>query len=121
MFVFVPVFAGLLPHLDRMWLSRGAAELVARAGRQGPVDSVGFTEPSLVFLLGTGTRFVSAEEAVADLGRGRLALVGSRDEDDFARQAKARGIEPLRIGRVEGINYSNARRMALTLYGARPE
>jgi 4-amino-4-deoxy-L-arabinose transferase-like glycosyltransferase len=120
-FVFVPVFAGLLPHLDRVWLSRGAAELVAETGRHGPVDSVGFTEPSLVFLLGTGTRFVSAEEAVADLGRGRLALVGSRDEDDFARQAKARGIEPLRIGRVEGINYSNARRMALTLYGARPE
>jgi 4-amino-4-deoxy-L-arabinose transferase-like glycosyltransferase len=117
--VFVPVFAAVLPHLDRMWLSRGAARLVADAANQrgAPVDSVGFTEPSLVFLLGTATRFVSADEAAADVAGGRLALIGSLDQEAFERSTSARGIVPRPLGRVEGINYSNGRRMALTLYG----
>jgi 4-amino-4-deoxy-L-arabinose transferase-like glycosyltransferase len=118
-FVFVPVFTGLLPRLDRIWLSREAAAMVAQAGPRGaPVDAVGYTEPSLVFLLGTATRFVSPVDAAADLAaaRTRLALVGNRDEDAFLRGAAEHGIEPRRLGTVEGIDYSNGCRMALTLF-----
>jgi 4-amino-4-deoxy-L-arabinose transferase-like glycosyltransferase len=122
------VFHSVLPPLDRLWLSRDAAALVASAGKMTdgavadsggkPVDSVGYTEPSLVFLLGTATRFVGPEQAAADLGAGRsaLALVADRDEPAFRAALHAGGIAARPVGSVAGLNYSNARRMTLTLY-----
>jgi len=117
------VFHAVLPSLDRLWLSRGAAALVASAGGAAgsggkPVDSVGYTEPSLVFLLGTATRFVGPEQAAADLGAGRsvLALVTDRDEAAFRAALSADGIATRPAGSVAGLDYSNGRRMTLTLY-----
>ena len=53
---------GVLPRLDRLWLSRAAAGLVAEhppaAGM--PLIAVGYNEPSLVFLLGTELHLDSA-------------------------------------------------------------
>jgi 4-amino-4-deoxy-L-arabinose transferase-like glycosyltransferase len=117
------VFHAVLPSLDRLWLSRGAAALVASAssaagGGGKPVDSVGYTEPSLVFLLGTATRFVGPEQAAADLGAGRsvLALVTDRDEAAFRAALNTDGIAARPAGSVAGLDYSNGRRMTLTLY-----
>src|SRR5216684_3314784 len=53
-----PAALDVLPGLDRLWLSRAAAGLVAShppaAGAR--LVSVGYSEPSLVFLLGTDLR-----------------------------------------------------------------
>ncbi len=54
----IPAALGVLPGLDRLWLSRAAAGLVAghppAAGMS--LVAVGYSEPSLVFLLGTKLR-----------------------------------------------------------------
>ncbi|HJU16033.1 MAG TPA: glycosyltransferase family 39 protein, partial [Stellaceae bacterium] len=64
--------AAVLPGLDRIWPSRAAAALVARhppsAGT--PLVAIGDSEPSLVFLLGTKTRLLSAPAAAPALARG---------------------------------------------------
>jgi len=122
--VFPPSFAGILPALDGLWLSRSAAALVAR---QSPpagavIDTVGYNEPSLVFLLGGRTRAVAPAQAAADLAGapGRLALVAGGDEGTFRAALAAKGGAAVKLGEASGIDYSRGgKRMSLALYAAR--
>jgi 4-amino-4-deoxy-L-arabinose transferase-like glycosyltransferase len=123
--VFAPSFAALLPGLDRLWLSRGAAAMVAQhpAPPGGIIDTVGYSEPSLVFLLGGNTRVVAAEQAAADLAThaGTLALIAGGDDDAFRRALAGRGAQALKLGETVGINYSRSGRpIKLALYTAAP-
>jgi 4-amino-4-deoxy-L-arabinose transferase-like glycosyltransferase len=124
-FVFVPSYAVLLPGLDTLWLSRSAAALVAEhalpAG--GIVDTVGYNEPSLVFLLGGATHTVAAEQAAADVAARQdvLVLVLDRDDAAFRSALAAQGASATRLGETRGINYSrSSARITLGLYGAAP-
>jgi 4-amino-4-deoxy-L-arabinose transferase-like glycosyltransferase len=121
---FAPSFAFLLPGLDALWLSRSAAALVDRQvlARPARVDAVGYGEPSLVFLLRGQLRSATAEQAAADLaaGPGAWALVGSRDDAEFRQALAARGVAPVALGAVSGINYSRSgAKLTLTLYARR--
>jgi 4-amino-4-deoxy-L-arabinose transferase-like glycosyltransferase len=122
--VFAPSYAVLLPSLDTLWLSRSAAALVAEhAPPAGVVDTVGYNEPSLVFLLGGATRAVAAEQAAADLASGRdaLALVAERDDAAFRAALAAQGTAAVRLGEASGIDYSRgSARITLGLYGTAP-
>ncbi len=123
--VFAPSFAELLPGLDRLWLSRSAAEMVAHhpAPPGSAVDTVGYSEPSLVFLLGGNTRTVAAEQAATDLAMhaGTLALVASGDDEIFRRALAGHGAQAMKLGETTGINYSRSGRlMVLALYTAAP-
>ncbi len=113
-------FQFLLPSLDRIWLSREAAALVAsyKPPREAPLVSVGYSEPSLVFMTGTRTRFLSPAEAAlyVTAARGAVALVSDRDAQAFREALASHGFAPREIGSVSGINYSNGRRVTLTLY-----
>lgn len=118
----VPGFSRVVPSLDRVWLSRGAAALVAhvRSRDESPVAVVGYDEPSLIFLLGTATKPLDAAAAaryVAATPHG-LALVEARDDDAFRRALAGLGRAPHALGHVDGIDYSNGKRMTLTLYAA---
>jgi len=118
-------FAFVAPRLDRLWLSRSAAELVARAATakdEAPVAAAGYAEPSLVFLLGTGTMLVDPGRAAAHVvaGHGALALVESRSDAAFRADLAAQGWVPRVLGTVSGLDYSNGRPMILTLYGGAP-
>ncbi len=120
--VFVPSYAVLLPSLDTLWLSRSAAALVAaHAPPAGAVvDTVGYNEPSLIFLLGGATRAVAAEQAAADIVArpDALALVLERDDAAFRAALAARGAPAIRLGETRGINYSRSgARITLGLYG----
>ncbi|HYM03968.1 MAG TPA: glycosyltransferase family 39 protein [Stellaceae bacterium] len=122
--VFAPAFQFVAPRLDALWLSRGAAEIVARyrPPRDAPVVAVGYSEPSLVFLLGTATRFVSPDQAADYLtsARGASALVSDRDEAAFRAALETRGWEARPVDRVSGLDYSNGKAMTLTLYTGAP-
>ena len=123
--VFAPSFAVLLPGLDRLWLSRGAAAMVARHAPPpgSAIDTVGYSEPSLVFLLDGNTRAVAAEQAAADLAArtGTLALVAGGDDEAFRRALAGHGAQAMKLDETTGINYSRSGRvMALTLYTAVP-
>ncbi|MGO8869410.1 MAG: ArnT family glycosyltransferase [Alphaproteobacteria bacterium] len=112
----------VMPRLDRLWISSRVAQAVARAKPcpQAVVTSAGFSEPSLVFLLGGRTRFgdgtAAAEALLGDACA--LALVNEPDLKAFsARLARAgKAAEPL--AKIDGINIARGRSVALTLFGA---
>jgi 4-amino-4-deoxy-L-arabinose transferase-like glycosyltransferase len=122
--LYVSSYSSLLPAVRTIWLSPRIADAVARAR---PCDrtiiaSVPYVEPSLVFLLGTGTRLGQAEGAAEHLLRDPscgLALVGAAERDRFLALMRAQGVEPREVERIGGLNYSNGRRLDLTLYAAR--
>jgi 4-amino-4-deoxy-L-arabinose transferase-like glycosyltransferase len=122
--VFAPAFALVAPSLDEIWLSRAAAAAVARyrPPRDAPVVAVGYSEPSLVFLLGTATRFLSPDEAARYLtsARGAAALVSDGDDAAFRQALVARGWQPRLVESVTGLNYSNGRHLMLSLYTGVP-
>jgi 4-amino-4-deoxy-L-arabinose transferase-like glycosyltransferase len=118
-------FEFVAPALDALWLSRAAAALIASAGvpRDVPVAIAGDAEPSLVFLLGTGTKLVSADAAADYLAAtpDTRALIETRSETAFRAALAAHHRRPQPLGTVSGFNYSNGHGMRLTLYGAVPE
>jgi 4-amino-4-deoxy-L-arabinose transferase-like glycosyltransferase len=120
---FVVPAAAILPGLDRIWLSRAAAALVTShpppAGK--PLVAVGYSEPSLVFLLGTQTRLASVPQAARMLAKGGAALVGEKDGAPLRRALAARGLGMRAEGRVAGLDYSDGRDLVLTLYAVAPD
>ena len=113
---------GVLPGLDRLWLSPTAAGLVAShpppAGARLVV--VGYSEPSLVFLLGTDLRLETPRGAAEALAGGGEALVSNREDPMFRQALGARGLTVQPVGSVPGFDYSNGQRMVLTLYDVAP-
>jgi 4-amino-4-deoxy-L-arabinose transferase-like glycosyltransferase len=112
-------FGVILPGLDALWLSRGAAALVS--GRQRdlrPVVVAGYAEPSLVFLLGTATKITNATEAATILSKlpATLVLVSNREDAAFRAALEKNGLSVDALGDVSGLNYSNGRAVTLTLY-----
>ena len=118
----MPAALGVLPGLDRLWLSRAASDLVAShppaAGM--PLVAVGYSEPSLVFLLGTSLRLTTSSAAAEALAGGGEALVSSREDAMFRQALSARGLLAQPLGSVPGLDYSNGQRMVLTLYDLVP-
>jgi 4-amino-4-deoxy-L-arabinose transferase-like glycosyltransferase len=119
----LPAGLAVAPALDALWLSRSAAALVAEHPPAGgkAVVSVGYSEPSLVFLLGTTTRLLTASPGTGQLAGAGLALVSDHYDEEFRRFLDAQGHTVRRIGRVSGLDYSaGGKQMVLTLYDLEP-
>ena len=111
----------VLPRLTTIWLSPRIAATVAlvRPCPTSVLASASFSEPSLVFLAGQATRLVNASAAADFLAGDRacgLALVGSRDEAAFRARLQAHALAVRQLALIEGINYSNGRRLQLKLF-----
>ena len=119
-FAFVIPASFVIPSLDRMWLSRAAAALVAQHEPAGGANLtvIGYNEPSLVFLLDDGFRTGMAD---APVNAGDEALVGDRMAADFRQYLAARGLAAQPVGSVSGTDYSNGEPMTLTLYRIAPK
>jgi 4-amino-4-deoxy-L-arabinose transferase-like glycosyltransferase len=119
----IPAAIWVLPSLDRLWLSRDIAALVARdpppAGAS--LVTLGYTEPSLVFLLGGKLQVAMVSSAVAELAGGGDVLVNGREDAQFLQGLTARGLRATPIGSVRGTDYSNGQRIVLTLYRVEPK
>ena len=121
--VFIAVAgSAVLPGLERLWLSRAAASLVAAHPRQAgtPLVSIGYSEPSLVFLVGTDIRLTTPRGGAEALAGGGEALVSNREEAVFRQALSARGLIAQALGSAPGFNYSNGQRVVLTLYRVAP-
>ena len=118
----LPTSDVVVPGLDLPWLSRTAATLVARLPRTGEaVVSVGYSEPSLVFLLGTATRMATAAPGDRQLAGAGMALVGDREDAAFRKSLATRGLNFSAVDRVTGLDYSaGGGRVILTLYDLEP-
>jgi hypothetical protein len=84
-----------------------------------PAISVGFQEPSLVFMLGSATVLTDDATAAAEhLARtpGAVAIVDEDAASGFAAAAQARGLALAALDRVSGLNYSNGQRVTLAIF-----
>jgi 4-amino-4-deoxy-L-arabinose transferase-like glycosyltransferase len=113
------VFSVAFPTMTGLFPSVAVAEAVHDSGCKDPLSvSVGYQEPSLVFLVGSGLRFVDGSTA-ADFLRGgpcRFAIVDARNERIFAQRAETIGARYSQNSRIEGYNISVGRPVTLTLY-----
>jgi 4-amino-4-deoxy-L-arabinose transferase-like glycosyltransferase len=119
----VPAALAVAPELDYVWPSRSAAAALARhpPGPGEAVLSVGYSEPSLVFLLGTATRLVTAQPGDAQLAGAGMALVNDRYDAEFLQSLAHRGLTARALDRVDGLDYSaGGGKLVLTLYRLEP-
>ncbi len=115
--------AGLAPSLSPLWVSSRVAAAVKRAGLDprngvtpGPIAVAGFSEPSIVFLLGTRTDLGSGEVAAAAISEGRPAVVEAKELKEFQEALKAQEAHAAAAAEVKGVDYSKDKPVDLFLY-----
>jgi 4-amino-4-deoxy-L-arabinose transferase-like glycosyltransferase len=98
-------------RLDAFWLSRSAAQLVQQ--HQTPdcaeLASVGYTEPSLVFLLGTHIKLADTLENLAAPENCQMLLLAEK-------QLRIPYDAPRALGQITGFNYSKGDPVTLYLF-----
>jgi 4-amino-4-deoxy-L-arabinose transferase-like glycosyltransferase len=119
-FVAITVYAVAFPALPALFPSNLVAEAIREADCRNPqlASTTYYQEPSLVFLLGTDTRFTSAAGAAEFLKQGacRFALVDAHGERNFVQRANAIGLRYALSHRIEGFNISVGRPVVLTMF-----
>ena len=119
-FVAITVYAVTFPALPPLFPSALIAnDLRATGCEQMHVASTYYyQEPSLVFLLGTHTRFTDGAHAAEFLRGGvcRFALIDARSERSFVQRANAIGLRYALSERVDGYNISIGRPVALAVF-----
>ena len=118
--VAITVYAVTLRLLPSLFPSAMIAEDIGMTECRPPhiASTFSYQEPSLVFLLGTGTRFTDGPGA-ADFLRGgpcRFAVVDSRSERAFAQRAESTGLRYSLSQRFEGYNISIGKPVSLTVF-----
>ncbi len=122
----VALTAGLLPRLEPLFLSKDVADaldgakLSPRSGAAGPVAVTGYSEPSLIFQLGTATELTDGEGAAQAILEGRPAVVEGREEKPFRAALAQQGLAPRPAAVIQGLNYSDGDQERLTLYRGEP-
>lgn len=122
------VFGLAQPALQSLKLSPRLAAAIRAAPCPGPsVATLGYREPSLVFLVGTGLDMVetpaeAAEFLAAPAGATcRVLIVDRRFEPGFRTALETRGARPEQLARVSGFNINGGRRAELGLWLVRPD
>ncbi len=111
-----------LPHLGALWLApRVATALAGRTPGGDGFGALGYQAPSLRFVVGTATRFLSGPEDAAGFlaDTGKVVLVDAPERAAFLVAAGARGLSPAPIASLAGFDLGRGRRVTLFLY-ARP-
>ena len=115
----IGIYAVVVPALTPAFPSAALAEVLHAASCPRPVAaSVGYEEPSLVFLAGTSTHFTDATGAADFLRQGgcRFAFIESRQERAFALRAEAIGLRYNPGPRVEAFNISLGRPITIAVF-----
>jgi len=114
------VYAVTFPSLPALFPSAMIAEDLAGSGCASPqVAATGYyQEPSLVFLLGTDTRFTDGAGAAEFLNQGacHFALIDAHSERAFVQRADAIGLRYALSTRIDGYNISIGRPVALSIF-----
>jgi hypothetical protein len=115
----IGIYAVVVPALTPAFPSVALAEVLHDASCPHPVAaSVGYEEPSLVFLTGTSTHFTDAAGAADFLRQGgcRFAFIESRKERAFALRAEAIGLRYNAGPSVEAFNISIGHPITIAVY-----
>jgi 4-amino-4-deoxy-L-arabinose transferase-like glycosyltransferase len=120
--LYLLAFQVVFPQLETIWLSPRIAQAVERVRpcSDSVLVSAGFTEPSLVFLVGTDTVLTgdgaAAAKAMAD-DACTVALVDQNQKQAFLDQASLIDVQPISVETITGFNYSRGKSLTLSLYG----
>jgi 4-amino-4-deoxy-L-arabinose transferase-like glycosyltransferase len=112
-------YAVIMPSLRELFPSVELAKAMHASDCKNPIAaSVGYEEPSLVFLAGTATRLTDASGA-ADFLRGggcRFAFVETRFERAFAKRAEAIGLRYDPGPRIDAFNISAGKAVTIAVF-----
>jgi 4-amino-4-deoxy-L-arabinose transferase-like glycosyltransferase len=114
----------IAPTLIDFQLSTRIAEAVEMNTQPGdpPVVIAGYAEPSIRFLLGTDTVLTTGEPAgELAVQHGGLVVISDQEGGAFVRGLGDGLLRAARLDAIEGVNYSNGRRLSLTLFRVLPE
>ena len=111
----------MVSNFSPMWVAERAAQAVAGEFKDGPppVTAVaGFSEPSLVFLSGTGTVLTSGGGAAQHLlnESHAAAIVEGREMPAFTQALGGRAADVREAAQVSGINYSKGKPVTLHVF-----
>jgi hypothetical protein len=115
----IGIYAIVVPSLEPVFPSVALAEVLREAPCSSPVAaSVGYEEPSLVFLAGTKTHFTDAAGAADFLlaGSCRFAFVEARQQRAFALRAEAIGLRYDRGPLVDGYDISTGKPVSIAVF-----
>ena len=121
---FYPMLSvGTAPQLSPLWVSARAAAAVTKDSRPNdpPPVLAGYSEPSMVFLLGTHTRIAggaTAAEIAAE--EGGLALIEDHERQSFLSRLSALGGAATKVDEISGVNYSRGRKVHISFYRVAP-
>lgn len=115
------VYGLAAPSLRGLKLSPRLAEAVQAVACPSPqVITVGYREPSLVFLVGTDLRMGADGTAAAAFLREpgcRVALVEGRFLDGFRQATAASGQVPRLLTTISGFNLNGGKRLDMSVFG----
>ena len=117
--VMITALGFIIPSLRPLFLSATLARFVpSDACEEQVIATAGYYEPSLVFLVGTSTRFTDGAGAADVLREGpcRVALVEQRQERAFVLRAEQTGLRYTSGARLEGTNYNGGRSLSIAIY-----
>ncbi|MGA9203424.1 MAG: glycosyltransferase family 39 protein [Pseudolabrys sp.] len=119
-FLAITVFAVTFPLLPTVFPSAVIAREIKASDSARPhvASTFAYQEPSLVFLLGTETRFTDGAGAADFLQAGscQFALIDPRSERSFVQRAETIGVRYSLVGRVEGYNISIGKPVSLSVF-----
>jgi 4-amino-4-deoxy-L-arabinose transferase-like glycosyltransferase len=119
-FVAITVYAIVFPSIPALFPSEMIAKEIRGTGCSDPrvASNFSYQEPSLVFLVGTHTRFTDGGGAADFLRAGacRFALIDPRNERSFVAHANAIGLRYTLMQRIEGYNISIGKTVAMALF-----
>jgi len=116
----MPTFSFVLPSANPIWISREVSRAISQIPEltKPALASVGYHEPSLVFLAGTKTRIGSLQEVLKSLEERKVThvLVPKKLHQLLLQEALKRGIKLRLIKQIHGFNYSKGKWLNLNLY-----
>ncbi len=115
----IGIYAVIVPSLTTAFPSVALADVLHEATCPDPVAaSVGYEEPSLVFLAGTRTHMADAAGAADFLAQGgcRFAFVEQRQERAFGLRAEAIGLRYNPVTRIDAFNISNGQPITIAVF-----
>jgi 4-amino-4-deoxy-L-arabinose transferase-like glycosyltransferase len=103
-----------LPRIRDLFIANRLVEAARAAPCPNPQIATTLGEASIVFMGGTGTKYVHGPEAADFLALGgcRVALVDTKQERAFADHAMEIGLSYTRLRELSGVNYSEGRRVS---------
>jgi hypothetical protein len=120
LFLSIGVYGFAVESLRSLKLSPRLAETVRAAGCANPaVMTLGYREPSLVFLTGTDLAMATTgAEAAAFLNQPgcRVAFVESRFAGDFQTAIAQMAIKPRLLTTIRGFNINGGRKLDIAVY-----